>query len=246
MRSTCRCAMARQVDHQGGSTACTSTTRSARLRDSQLGDPVREICKLHPARARCGRPSNQTHRPVVLIDEIDKADIEFPNDLLRELDRMEFYVLRDARLDRACEASAAGDHYHETTRRSCRTHSCAAASSTTSAFPTARRCRRSSRSHYPGIRKAAAAEALEAVLRAARNARPEEEALDVGAARLAQAAAGRGHPAGSLRSEDKKKALPPLYGALLKNEQDVHLFERLIFMARRAADRSMLIMFFLI
>ena len=65
----------------------------SRLRDSQLGDRARaRHPQLHPARASCGRPSRPTSSPVLLIDEIDKADIEFPNDLLRELDRMEFYV----------------------------------------------------------------------------------------------------------------------------------------------------------
>ena len=111
----------------------------SRLRDGQLGDArVARHRQLHHAAASCGRRSTADSAPVLLIDEIDKADIEFPNDLLLELDRMEFYRLRDAR-DRGRASSARSSSSPRTTRRSCRTRSCAAASSTTSASPTARR-----------------------------------------------------------------------------------------------------------
>ena len=86
---------------------------------------------------------------------------------------------------------------------------------------------------FPRHQAAAGRRGAEAVLRGARGAGAEEEALDLRIARLAQALDGRGHRPGNLRERDPKKLIPPLHGALLKNEQDVHLFERLAFMARR-------------
>ena len=87
--------------------------------------------------------------------------------------------------------------------------------------------------HYPGLKKELLDEALDAFYRLARGAGPEEEAFDLGAAGLDQAAAGRGHSAGGAAQRRPRKTLPPLHGALLKNEQDVHLFERLIFLNQR-------------
>ena len=88
--------------------------------------------------------------------------------------------------------------------------------------------------HFPGIKTQAGARGAEHLLRHARGAGPEEEAVDLGAARLAEAADGRGHPArGAAQRKDPQELIPPLHGALLKNEQDVHLFERLAFLARR-------------
>ena len=88
--------------------------------------------------------------------------------------------------------------------------------------------------HFPDLQRRPAARGAERLLRHARSAGPEEEALDLGAARLAEAADGRGHPArGAALARTASKLIPPLHGALLKNEQDVHLFERLAFMARR-------------
>ena len=111
----------------------------SRLRDSQLGDErVQGHPQLHRQGHAVGGLHRATSRPVLLIDEIDKADIEFPNDLLRELDRMEFYVYETRELDQGA-AAADRDHHLATTRRSCPTPSCAAASSTTSASPTTRR-----------------------------------------------------------------------------------------------------------
>ena len=88
--------------------------------------------------------------------------------------------------------------------------------------------------HFPKLKKRPAVRGTERVLRRARRPGPEEEAVDVRAARLDQAAARRGHSAGGAAGDDKRKAIPPLYGALLKNEQDVHLFERLAFLDRRS------------
>ena len=124
----------------------------SRLRDSQLGDAhVADIA--HYIKHGVLWEAFESEVPaVVLIDEIDKADIEFPNDLLRELDRMEFYVYETHADDRA-PRTARWSSSRRTTRRSCPTRSCAAASSTTSAFPTARRWSASSTCTSRGSRR---------------------------------------------------------------------------------------------
>jgi hypothetical protein len=181
-------------------------------------------------RASCGKPSPRRKLPVLLIDEIDKADIEFPNDLLQELDRMSFDVYETQ--ERIEARNARSSSSPRTTKRNCPTHSCAAASSTTSSSPIARRCRRSSTStsrHPEDPRLQGDGD----LLRSPRSPRPQEEAFDQRTARLAEAAAQRGHAARRPAEPRPTKAIPPLHGALLKNEQDVMLFERLAFMARR-------------
>ncbi len=110
----------------------------ARLRDSQLGEARVKDIRNYIKRGKLWEAFDADERPVLLIDEIDKADIEFPNDLLLELDRMEFYVY-ETRETVVGAASGRSSSSPRTTRRSCRTRSCAAASSTTSASPTARR-----------------------------------------------------------------------------------------------------------
>ena len=123
----------------------------SRLRDSQLGDArVHDIAN-YIKRGPLWEAFESDVPAVVLIDEVDKADIEFPNDLLRELDRMEFYVYETQQLVQA--ATAPPSSSPATTRRSCRTRSCAAASSTTSAFPTRKRWSGSSTSTIPRSRR---------------------------------------------------------------------------------------------
>ncbi len=124
----------------------------SRLRDSQLGDAhVADIA--HYIKHGVLWEAFESDEPaVVLIDEIDKADIEFPNDLLRELDRMEFYVYETHETIRRRTGRSSSSR--RTTRRNCRTHSCAAASSTTSASPTATRWSAIVDVHYPGLKKA--------------------------------------------------------------------------------------------
>jgi MoxR-like ATPase len=107
----------------------------SRLRDSQLGDPRVKDIRNYIKRGKLWEAFDCDEQPVLLIDEIDKADIEFPNDLLRELDRMEFFVYETRETVRARHRPIVVIT-SATTRRSCRTRSCAAASSTTSAFPT--------------------------------------------------------------------------------------------------------------
>jgi hypothetical protein len=173
--------------------------------------------------------------PVLLIDEIDKADIEFPNDLLRELDRMEFYVYETRRA--RCGEAPADHHHHQQQREGTAGRLPAPLLLPLHPLPRSRDDGAHRRVHYPGI-KQDCCRGARAFLRDARGAGPEEEALDLGAARLDQAAGGRGHPARGAAQRRPAKAIPPLHGALLKNEQDVHLFERLVFMQRRAAARA--------
>jgi len=132
--------------------------------------------------------------PVLLIDEIDKADIEFPNDLLQELDRMEFDVY-ETHETIARQSSARSSLSPRTTRRNCPTRSCAAASSTTSNSPIGQTMQSIIDVHFPDIQKTLVAEAMDIFLRSARSARPQEEAQHERTARLAQAPARRGHAA---------------------------------------------------
>ncbi len=203
----------------------------SRLRDSQLGDAkVHDIGNyIIPGRLweafRCERQA------VLLIDEIDKADIEFPNDLLLELDRMEFYVHETRELIQATHRPIV--IITATTRRSCRTRSCAAASSTTSASPIAETMTRIIDVHFPELKRELLSEALNAFYKlrdvpGLKKKPSTSELLDWLKLLIAEDI-----PPEALRTDDPRKSLPPLYGALLKNEQDVHLFEQLIFLQRR-------------
>jgi len=203
----------------------------SRLRDSQLGEAkVADIAnyivrgKLWEA-FECAEPS------VVLIDEIDKADIEFPNDLLRELDRMEFYVHETRQLVRAAHrpliiiTSNNEKELPDAFLRRCFFHYIR--------FPDRDTMAQIVDVHFPGIRQALVREAMEAFfeLREVPGLKKKpstSELLDWLKLLMAEEI-----PAEALRSNDNGKILPPLHGALLKNEQDVHLFERLIFMSRR-------------
>ena len=168
----------------------------------------------------------------LLIDEIDKADIEFPNDLLREIDRMEFYVYETRELIQR-EAPAAWSSSPATTRRSCPTPSCAAASSTTSSSRTPRRCTKIVDVHFPGLKQGRCSSSALKTFYDVRNLpglkkKPStSELLDWLKLLVAEDI-----PLEVLQSQDEKVAVPPLVGALLKNEQDVTLFEKLVFMQR--------------
>ncbi len=203
----------------------------SRLRDSQLGDPkVQDIANyIVPGMLWQAFESDQ---PVVLlIDEIDKADIEFPNDLLRELDRMEVYVYETRQLIKAKQrpvvfiTSNNEKDLPDAFLRRCFFHYIR--------FPDKQTMEQIVEVHYPGIKKALLKEALEAFF-AVREVpglkkKPStSELLDWLKLLLAEDI-----PPEALRTDDRKSIIPPLHGALLKNEQDVHLFERLVFMARR-------------
>jgi len=203
----------------------------SRLRDSQLGDPrVHDIAN-YIVKGKLWEAFNSDVQPVLLIDEIDKADIEFPNDLLRELDRMEFYVYETRELVTARHrpiiviTSNNEKELPDAFLRRCFFHYIR--------FPDEETMTRIVDVHYPGLRKELLADALAAFFKVRetpglRKKPSTSELLDWIKLLVAEQV-----PPEALRTDDPKKALPPLYGALLKNEQDVHLFEQIVFLHRR-------------
>lgn len=204
----------------------------SRLRDSQLGDPKVADIRNYIVRGKLWEAFDSDMQPVLLIDEIDKADIEFPNDLLREIDRMEFYVYETRELVKARHrpiiiiTSNNEKELPDAFLRRCFFHYIL--------FPDAETMEKIVAVHYPNLKKELLAEALGAFYKVRETPglkkKPStSELLDWIKLLLAEDI-----PPEALRSDDPKKAIPPLYGALLKNEQDVHLFEQLIFLNRRA------------
>jgi len=203
----------------------------SRLRDSQLGDPrVHDIAN-YIVKGPLWRCFESDKRPVLLIDEIDKADIEFPNDLLRELDRMEFYVYETQQVIRAKHkpviiiTSNNEKELPDAFLRRCFFHYIR--------FPDKETMAQIVEVHYPGLKQELLKEALEVFfeLREVPGLKKKpstSELLDWLKLLMAEDL-----PPEALRENSNRKLLPPLYGALLKNEQDVHLFERVMFMARR-------------
>jgi MoxR-like ATPase len=203
----------------------------ARLRDSQLGDDrVHDIAN-YIVRGKIWEAFESDVQPVLLIDEIDKADIEFPNDLLLELDRMEFFVYETKQLVKARHrpiiiiTSNNEKELPDAFLRRCFFHYIR--------FPDKDTMQKIVDVHYPGLKKNLLREALEAFYKVREvpglKKKPStSELLDWIKLLLAEDI-----PAEALRAEDARKAIPPLYGALLKNEQDVHLFEQLLFLDRR-------------
>ena len=203
----------------------------SRLRDSQLGDArVHDIAN-YILKGKLWEAFESDVQPVLLIDEIDKADIEFPNDLLRELDRMEFYVYETRALVRARHrpiiviTSNNEKELPDAFLRRCFFHYIR--------FPDEETMTRIVDVHYPKLRKDLLAEALSAFFRlreapGLRKKPSTSELLDWIKLLVAEQI-----PPEALRTDDPKKLLPPLYGALLKNEQDVHLFEQIAFLHRR-------------
>jgi MoxR-like ATPase len=204
----------------------------SRLRDSQLGDPKVADIRNYIVRGKLWEAFDSDVQPVLLIDEIDKADIEFPNDLLREIDRMEFYVYETRELVKARHrpiiiiTSNNEKELPDAFLRRCFFHYIR--------FPDAETMEKIIAVHYPNLKKELLAEALGAFYKVRETPglkkKPStSELLDWIKLLLAEDI-----PPEVLRSDDPKKAIPPLYSALLKNEQDVHLFEQLIFLNRRA------------
>ncbi len=203
----------------------------ARLRDSQLGDPrVHDIAN-YIVRGKLWEAFENPVRPVLLIDEIDKADIEFPNDLLLELDRMEFHVYETQQVVRARHrpvviiTSNNEKELPDAFLRRCFFHFIR--------FPDAETMGRIVEVHFPGLKGELLREALSLFYEVREvpglKKKPStSELIDWIKLLVAEDM----DPA-TLRSRDPKKVIPPLHGALLKNEQDVHLFERLAFMHRR-------------
>ncbi|MEZ5498534.1 MAG: MoxR family ATPase [Steroidobacteraceae bacterium] len=204
----------------------------SRLRDSQLGDPRVAQIGNYIVKGKLWEAFESATQPVLLIDEIDKADIEFPNDLLRELDRMEFYVYETRELIKAHHrpiiiiTSNNEKELPDAFLRRCFFHYIR--------FPDPQTMTRIVDVHFPKLKKELLAEALQAFFRVRETPglkkKPStSELLDWIKLLLAEDIAPE-----ALRSDDAKSFVPPLYGALLKNEQDVHLFEQIVFLHRRA------------
>ena len=203
----------------------------SRLRDSQLGDErVRDIAN-YIRRGKLWEAFTATARPVLLIDEIDKADIEFPNDLLQELDRMEFHVYETGEMVKAkvrpvvIITSNNEKELPDAFLRRCFFHYIK--------FPDAQTMREIIEVHFPGLKDRLVSEALKIFydirdVTGIKKKPSTSELLD-----WLKLLLNEDITAETLRQQDPSKLIPPLHGALLKNEQDVHLFERLAFMARR-------------
>ncbi len=204
----------------------------ARLRDSQLGDDRVHDISNYIVRGKVWEAFQSKEQPVLLIDEVDKADIEFPNDLLQELDRMEFYVYETKQLVKAAHrpiiviTSNNEKELPDAFLRRCFFHYIK--------FPDKETMSRIVDVHFPDLKKNLLSEALNAFYKVRdvpglKKKPSTSELLDWIRLLLAEDV-----PPELLNAKDSRKAIPPLYGALLKNEQDVHLFEQLVFLDRRA------------
>jgi len=205
----------------------------SRLRDSQLGDARVQDIRNYIKRGKLWDAFVSDERPVLLIDEIDKADIEFPNDLLQELDRMEFFVYETGETIKARRrpivviTSNNEKELPDAFLRRCFFHYIR--------FPDKETMERIVGVHFPSLKKSLLREAMEVFFEVREvpglKKKPStSELLDWLKLLLAEDI-----PAEALHSKDRKTIIPPLHGALLKNEQDVHLFERLVFMTRAKA-----------
>jgi MoxR-like ATPase len=202
-----------------------------RLRDSQLGDERATDIANYIKRGKLWEAFESPQRPVLLIDEVDKADIEFPNDLLQELDRMEFYVYE---LNRTVKASVRPimmitsnneKELPDAFLRRCFFHYIR--------FPDDETMRAIVESHYPGVKTRLVNEALKIFydmrkVPGLKKKPSTSELLDWLKLLLTDDVDPE-----TLKSRDPSKLIPPMHGALLKNEADVMLFERLAFLARR-------------
>jgi MoxR-like ATPase len=203
----------------------------ARLRDGQLGDPrVHEISN-YIKRGKLWDAFTAPQLPVLLIDEIDKADIEFPNDLLQELDRMSFDVYETGERIAAAErpivviTSNNEKELPDAFLRRCFFHYIK--------FPDRETMQSIIDVHYPDIQKTLVAKAMEIFYEVRdvpglKKKPSTSELLD-----WLKLLMNEDMPLDVLQNRDPSKAIPPLHGALLKNEQDIMLFERLAFMSRR-------------
>ena len=203
----------------------------SRLRDSQLGDErVKDIAN-YIRRGKLWDAFTSPQRPVLLIDEIDKADIEFPNDLLQELDRMEFHVYETGETVKAetrpivIITSNNEKELPDAFLRRCFFHFIK--------FPDTDTMRDIVDVHFPGLKDRLVSEALRVFydirdVAGIKKKPSTSELLD-----WIKLLLNEDIDAATLRETNPRKLIPPLHGALLKNEQDVHLFEKLAFMARR-------------
>ncbi len=202
-----------------------------RLRDSQLGDVRVKDVKNYIKQGKLWEAFKLEKRPVLLIDEIDKADIEFPNDLLLELDRMEFFVYETGETIKAERrpvvmiTSNNEKELPDAFLRRCFFHYIK--------FPERETMQKIVDVHYPNIKQKLVSEALRIFydmrkVPGLKKKPSTSELLD-----WLKLLLNEDIPPEALKERDPTKLIPPLHGALLKNEQDVHLFERLAFLARR-------------
>ena len=202
----------------------------SRLRDSQLGDGRVKDIHNYIVKGVLWQAFHADEQVVLLIDEIDKADIEFPNDLLREIDKMEFYVYETRELIKAKHrpvviiTSNNEKELPDAFLRRCFFHYIK--------FPDRDTMQAIVDVHFPNLKKNLLKEAMDAFfqmrdLPGLKKKPSTSEFLDWLKLLMAEDL-----PAEALQSKDNKAAIPPLHGALLKNEQDIHLFERLVFMAK--------------
>ena len=207
----------------------------SRLRDSQLGEARVHDVRNYLKPGKLWEAFTAPTRPVLLIDEIDKADIEFPNDLLQELDRMEFFVQETGEPIRAAVRPIVGitsnneKELPDAFLRRCFFHYIR--------FPDDETMKAIVEVHFPGIKPRLAAEALKTFYEirdtpGLKKTPSTSELLDW----LKLLMVDDVDPA-TLRETSPNRLIPPLHGALLKNEQDVHLFERLAFLNRREGAR---------
>jgi len=203
----------------------------SRLRDSQLGDARVQDIHNYIVKGVLWQAFEADQPVALLIDEIDKADIEFPNDLLREIDRMEFYVYETRQMVKARHrplvfiTSNNEKELPDAFLRRCFFHYIR--------FPDHETMERIVGVHHPDIKKNLLREALQSFFEirevpGLKKKPSTSELLDWLKLLMAEDIAPE-----TLHSQDSHKIIPPLHGALLKNEQDVHLFERLVFMSRR-------------
>ncbi len=205
----------------------------SRLRDSQLGDPRVQDIANYILKGTLWDAFECAVRPVVLIDEIDKADIEFPNDLLRELDRMEFSVYETRRTVRALHrpliviTSNDEKELPDAFLRRCFFHYIR--------FPDAETMTKIVDVHFPSLKRELLQSALTMFFKVRETPGLKKKPSTSELLDWIKLIVAEDIPATSLRVDDPKTLIPPLYGALLKNEQDVHLFEQLLFLNRRNA-----------
>ncbi len=206
-----------------------------RLRDSQLGDERVKDVRNYIKKGKLWEAFEAPRRPVLLIDEIDKADIEFPNDLLQELDRMEFFVYETNETIKAAVrpviiiTSNNEKELPDAFLRRCFFHYIR--------FPDDDTMKQIVEVHFPGIKQKLVSEALRIFydirkVPGIKKKPSTSELLDWLKLLMVEDI-----DESVLRERDPTKLIPPLHGALLKNEQDVHLFERLAFLARREGSR---------
>ena len=203
----------------------------SRLRDSQLGDERVHDISNYIVKGKLWEAFESNEQSVLLIDEIDKADIEFPNDLLQELDKMEFHVYETQQLVKARQrpiviiTSNNEKELPDAFLRRCFFHYIS--------FPDAETMRKIVDVHYPGLQKKLVDEALQVFFELREipglKKKPSTSEL-IDWLKLLNS---DDIPADILQNRDTRSAIPPLHGALVKNEQDVYLLERLAFMNRR-------------